>query len=153
MRRFPTPASITTKIVWIAGQYYSLDYVPMTKISCRGYTGYLIMMDIATGKSFVYLLKTQNAEEFLECFKSHFAIYHSGKYPKVVQCTNILSDNGAQVTSKLFMEFLKAQIPIIHLNLSGPYEQVQNRVERDVQTIKGGVKTVMAYNNCPLWYW
>lgn len=153
MRRFPSPLSLTDKEHWKPGQYYSLDYVPMSKTSCRGYNGYLLMVDAATDKLFEYLLKTEGAEEFLNCFNNHFAVYHNGQYPTVVDCTHILSDNGAQATSKLFLDALKNRVPSIHINLSGPYQQVQNRVERFVQTVKGGVKTCMAYNNCPLWYW
>jgi hypothetical protein len=154
MRRFPSPISQIRMIAeWRPGQFYSIDLIKMKKKSCRGYIGYLLMVDKATDKSFSYFLKTEEAEEFLAAFKEHFAIHHNGTNPIVVVCTHLLSDNGSQATSQIFLEHLKNEDISIHLYLSAPYQQVQNRAERFHQTIKGGVKTCMAYNNAPDWYW
>jgi hypothetical protein len=125
----------------------------MGKASCRGFIGFVLMVDAATDRSFKYLTKTQGAEEYLGKLQDHFQIYHTGKYKPVQKCTHILSDGGSQMTSKLVLDYFKLPDIDIHLNLSGPYQQVQNRSERFVQTIKGGVKSCMAYNNAPYWYW
>lgn len=155
MRRFSSPLStrIRPKTVWLPGQYYSLDWIPMGKPSCRGYIGFILIVDAATDKCFKYFTKTENAIEFNERLDDHFQIYHTGKYAKVVKCTHILSDGGSQITSTRLTDYFKRPDIDIHLNLSGPYTQVQNRTERFVQTVKGGIKSCMAYNNAPYWYW
>lgn len=156
MRRFPSPISsinINPKYEWRPGEYYSMDLIPMGKRSVRDYTCYLLLVDKATDRAFKYFLKGEGATEFLSAFEEHLEIHHKGQHPKVVDCTNLLSDNGKQATSKKFIDFLKKPEINIHMHLSAPYKQVQNRSERFHQTIKGGVKSCMAYNNAPTWYW
>lgn len=125
----------------------------MRKTSCRGYNGYLLMIDACTDRGFKYFLKTEGAEEFLSAYKEHFKIHNPTTNKRLAKCTHILSDNGSQATSEIFLNHLKEDDITVQLNLSAPYQQVQNRSERFHQTIKGGVKTCMAYNNSPEWYW
>jgi len=41
----------------------------------------------------------------------------------------------------------------ILLYTSAPYKKEQNLAERYVYTVKDGMRTIMAYNNCPIGYW
>ena len=135
------------------GECYSIDTIPMGKRSCRGYNGWILMIAAATDRAFAYLTKSQDASEFLRKVKLHFQLNHNGRYPRVIKCTTILTDNGPQMTSLIFKDYCNEPDINIHLNYSAPYQQVQNRTERFVQTIKGGIKSCMAYNNAPYWYW
>jgi hypothetical protein len=105
MKRFPNPSSTTPKEIYPPGSFYSIDQIPMQTTSCRGYTNYALMIDIGSDKLFNYKLKTEGSEDFLDNFKAHFAINHDGRYPLVVNCKNLLSDNGNQVMSQIFLEF------------------------------------------------
>ena len=152
MRRFPSPLSESLH-EYAPGECYSIDHIPMGQTSTRGYNGWILMIDAATDRAFAYLTKTQEASEFLYKVKAHFQLHHNGKHPKVIKCTTILTDNGPQMTSQIFKDYCKDSNINIKLHFSAPYRQVQNRTERFVQTIKGGIKSCMAYNNAPYWYW
>ena len=152
MRRFPSPMSMHQH-AYQPGECYSIDDIPMGQVSCRGYKGWILMVDAATDKAFAYLTKTNNAPEFVEKIKLHFQLHHGGQHPRVIKCNTILTDNGPRMTSDLFKNYCKEPAINIILHYSAPYQQVQNRTERFVQTLKGGIKSCMAYNNAPYWYW
>lgn len=71
----------------------------------------------------------------------------------MIKCNTILTDNGTQMTAQIFKDYCQEPAINIKLNYSAPYRQVQNRAERFVQTVKGGIKSCMAYNNAPFYYW
>jgi hypothetical protein len=152
MKRFPTPSS-QTRITYkySPGEYMSIDIIPMKKKSVRGYNCFIQMIDRATDQGFVYFMKTEEGDEFLANFKNHCRLHNKNTNPRVVDMQLLLSDGGKQATAGPFLEHLVHEN--IHLNLSGPYKQVQNRNERFTQTYKGGISTCMKYNNAPFWLW
>ena len=131
------------------GECYSIDDIPMGQVSCRGYKGWILMVDAATDQAFANLTKTNNSPKFVEKIKLHFQQHHGGQHPRVIKCNTILTDNGPRMNSDLFKNYCKEPAINIILHYSAPYQEVQNRTERFVQTLKGGIKSCMAYNNAP----
>jgi hypothetical protein len=150
MRRFPSPSSLCN-IVYKKGESYSMDIVDWGVESSRGYRYSVILVERVTDKLFEYHLKVATSETIIDALKQHNRRNNHIKNIIIQDMKQLQTDSGSQMLSKKFLAYLVEAD--IHMNLSAPFRQVQNRVERFIQTIKGGLKTTMAYNNAPLWYW
>jgi hypothetical protein len=151
MRRFPSPSSICP-IVYLKHQSCSLDIIDWRIISSRGYRYSAILVERVTDKLFNYHMKDCTSASLIIVMKRHLKKNNHLKNIIIQDLKYLQSDGGSQIDSKEFLAFCVEEADI-HLNLSAPFRQVQNRVERYIQTVKGGLKTTMAYNNAPLWYW
>ena len=71
--------------------------------------------------------------------------------PKCLRVRYLQSDYDSSIRDIEFENYMK--LNNILLYTSAPYKNEQNLAERYVYTVKDGMRTIMAYNNCPIGYW
>jgi hypothetical protein len=147
MRKFSIPATIIQKI-YNKFELLSLDIIVWNKVSVRHFKYTAIYVDKCTNKVFLYHMKKKS--DLLQTLKDLLADYGGNKYPAVVMPKYILTDCMSEILSSEVKSYLREQG--ISLMLSAPYLHQQNYAERFVQSIKDGMRTVMAYNYAPLCY-
>jgi hypothetical protein len=99
MHSIPIPPSISYK-EYAIGEYLSSDHIPFSKPTIRGYTGAIIYVDKASGKLFIYLVKSKT--QWLQTLKDWIRVHGSGKNPRVVKIKYLLTDYASEVHSKEF---------------------------------------------------
>jgi hypothetical protein len=122
----------------LVGEEFSVDaIVKVNPVSIRGFTGYYVFKELSVGYLFVVLFKTHDAENLVASFKEMYLFFRShGHRPKQLRFDAGRVENSRHVyeeLSKMEVETSPAAVE----------QQNQNPVERDVQTVKKGVSSMM----------
>jgi hypothetical protein len=146
MHAIPVPHSISQK-VYQPFEYLSGDYIPFSGgATIRGYTGAVVYVDRATGKLFIYFVKSK--DEWLQTLKDCIRENGPGRNTRSVHLRFLLTDYASEVHSTEFTAFLQQEN--IQLNNSAPYKHEQNLVERFIQILWNMTRANMFYNSAPL---
>jgi hypothetical protein len=89
--------------------------------------------------------------EMLQTFKDLIRDHGQSKNPRAVKLRIFNTDSASEVLSNEFKQFVRDND--ITLFLSAPYKHEQNLTESYVNSIKGNLRTVLAYNKSPLFYY
>jgi hypothetical protein len=148
MEAFPVPPSITTREYGIF-EYLSVDILAWTYTSVRGYLYTALYVDKCTKHLFHYHMKSKS--ELLDTFKSLIHDYGNGKNPASLHVRYLQGDSGSEMLSSEFTQYTNDNFII--LLVGAPYKHQQVLVEPYVKQVKNGLRTVLAYNNTPLFYY
>ena len=148
MKAFPIPPSMSDKEYGIF-EFITVDIMYMTRRSVRGYLYVALFVCKTTTKTFPKLMRYKS--ELLPKFKELLSENNITKNPNIVEIRYLLSDSDSNITDIEFEKYMRSEN--ITLYTSAPYKKQQNLAERYVYTIKDGMRTVMAYNNCPIGFW
>ena len=129
--------------------HLSVDILSWTYKSVRGFLYTALYVDKCTKHLFHYHMKTK--DELLDTFKSLIRDYGKGRNPRSINVRYLQGDSGSEMLSHDFTEFTRANC--IVLLVGAPYKHEQVLVESYVKQVKNGLRTVLAYNNCPLYYY
>ena len=148
MEAFPVPPSLTSR-VYNPFEYLSVDILIWTYTSVRGFRYTALYVDKSTKYLFHYHMKTKN--ELLDTFKQLIKDHGKDKNPRAVEVRYLQGDSGSELLSQDFTDFTKERNII--LLIGAPYKHEQVLVEPYVKQVKNGLRTVLAYNNTPLYYY
>jgi hypothetical protein len=148
MRKFQLPTALTQK-VYNTFELLCLDIIVWNKLSVRQFKYSAIFVDKRTNKVFLYHMKHKS--DLLQTIKDLISDYGGNRYPGVNAIKYILTDSMSEILSREVQDYLKSKG--IQLQVSAPYLHEQNYAERFVQSIKDGIRSIMAYNNAPIYYY
>ena len=148
MEAFPVPPSMTTR-TYNVFEYISVDILIWTYTSVRGFKYTALYVDKCTKHLFHYHMKSKS--ELLETFKTLIKEHGKSKNPRAVEIRYLQGDSGSELLSTEFTTYTKDNN--IVLLVGAPYKHEQVLVEPYVKQVKNGLRTVMAYNNAPLYYY
>jgi transposase InsO family protein len=148
MRAFPSPPSLTLR-VYAPFEYISGDILIWNRTSVRGFRFTVLYIDKGTSMLFNYHMKTKS--EILRTFQDLIRDHGQSKNPKAVKLRIFNTDSASEVLSEEFKAFVRDND--ITLFLSAPYKHEQNMIESLVTSVKGNLRTTLAYNKCPLFYY
>jgi hypothetical protein len=147
-KAFPIPPSLSQK-VYQPFEYLSADILDMKTRSYRRYKYIALFVDKLT--SFIMHTFMEKKNESIIRLQEVLRDYSPDNNPKSSKTRFLLTDYDTVITDKRVQTYLKENN--ITLLSSAPHKHQQNLIERYVQTIKDGIRTIMCYNNTPRRYW
>lgn len=122
---------------------------PMSVPSLGGYSYHIIFVDNYSRKTWIYLLKLKESNEFLSKFKELKALVENQTWKKI---KNLRSDNGGEYISENFKEFCISVE--IKREYSVPYNPQHNGVaKRKNRSIIEVAKAMMHDQNMHTTFW
>ena len=123
---------------WAVGEYISYVNVgPISPESIEGYRQFIAFRDTQSRYLFCYPVKTCNEETFLYHINRVFRFFTSRGYKPCILCSDYYT-TFRSAKAKQFYEDNQCR----HES-SAPYQQWQNAVERDIQTILSNVSATI----------
>ena len=124
----------------------SSDWIPFNCEERDGYTGFFLYVDYETTKIWIYLALSES--DWLE---SLIFVNNSERQRGARPLRIIQTDNSKVPISADFTLYIKESG--IEYHSSAPYRHEQNYAERNVQTVKNGIRASLTYNKAPVeWY-
>lgn len=148
MHAFPIPMSISNKEYGIF-ELLSVDIVVLNKTSLRGFKYTALYVDKCTSKVFPYHMALKS--ELLDTLKLIISEHGKERNPRSLHLRFLQADSGTEALSNEFTAYLSSSN--IQLQVAAPHKHQQVLVERYVATVKNGLRTILAYNNAPVYYW
>ena len=148
MRAFTIPPVIS-RTEYGLFEYVSLDILEYSITSVRNFKYQAFYVDKCSTFLAIYHMKTK--DELLLTLKTFLREHSQTKNPRLLKVRYLQPDSGKEALSASFLEY--CQLSDIQLLPGAPYKHQQVLAESHVNGHKGGIRTVMKYNQAPPSYW